>query len=593
MNILAAIFFIMIGLTVQFLTLGLGVFLLNILFKKNKLSDFEKLTCAYVLGITTTALFFFALLFTGLFYDGAVYAFGAIAIAVSLTQLNEIKKIAKGITSFKNFKKISFFSKAGLIVLFFNLLIYFLINLTPVTSMDALHYHLDLIKRWHLAHGFIHPDYWYASIPFNVEMLFMWGQIFKSEIISGLFNFVFLILCLIQGGLLIDLLVPAKNPKKASSKIFLALVLAVSPMTCYLTTGHFIEIPLLFLMLFSVYHMLRAADSPKQNIFIILSAIAFGFLLGSKTNLLAYWGIFVLCLIVIWHRQIKLKNIFLFVFVSLLIASPWYFKNLIYYNNPIYPFFSAENHFLYNDLVGRYGVGKNFMAAVLLPFNLLIHSSKFDSGNYLNPLCFLGLFSVLAFKLKDKKHFFIYSLAVLLMAFWFLSSQQARFLLIPLTLLLILGIVSLEKIKNIYLKNLIKGLFLTSVVVYTFANLYYLNLHIPYLTGQENKDQFLSRFAWHYPELSWVNEHLTGEGVIFTNIRSTYYLNKNYEKAFYDLKGDYVQTVLNTDRYQYFLMTEPVFDSRLVLIKTFETRLILRKVFGNYFETKTYLYKRI
>jgi hypothetical protein len=192
MNILAAIFFIMIGLMVQFLTLGLGVFLLNILFKKNKLSDLEKLTCAYVLGITTTALFFFALLFTGLFYDGEVYAFGAIAIAVSLTQLNEIKKIAKGLTSFKNFKKISFFSKAGLVILFINLLVYFLINLTPVTAMDALHYHLDLIKRWHLAHAFIHPDYWYASIPFNVEMLFMWGQIFKSEIISGLFNFVFI-----------------------------------------------------------------------------------------------------------------------------------------------------------------------------------------------------------------------------------------------------------------------------------------------------------------------------------------------------------------------------------------------------------------
>jgi hypothetical protein len=308
---------------------------------------------------------------------------------------------------------------------------------------------------------------------------------------------------------------------------------------------------------------------------------------------LAYWGIFVLCLGVIWHRQINLKNIFLFVFVSLLIASPWYFKNLIHYGNPLYPFFSAENHFLFNDLVGRYGVGKNFMAALLLPFNLLVHSSQFDSGNYLNPILFLGLFSVLGFKLKDKKQIFIYSLAVLLMVFWFLSSQQARFLFIPLTLLLILGIVSLEKIKNPYINYFLKGLLLASTVVYSFANLYYLNLHLPYLTGRENKDQFLSRYAWHYPELSWVNNHLTGEGVIFTNIRATYYLNKNYEKAFYDFKGNYAQTVLRTGRYRYFLVTEPIQDFRLALIKKFETRLILRKVFGNYFETKTYLYKRI
>ena len=133
---------------------------------------------------------------------------------------------------------------------------------------------------------------------------------------------------------------------------------------------------------------------------------------------------------------------------------------------------------------------------------------------------------------------------------------------------------------------------IASFIFYTAASLLFLKIHLPYLLGKESKQEFLTKYAWHYKEFSWLNKNVKKGELIYVEPRATYYLKKNYVKAKAENSAVDRKKILKNKKYKYFLLRKKIENKpeNIKLVKVFDSKLIIRKIFGRYKHVKTYLY---
>lgn len=219
----------------------------------------------------------------------------------------------------------------------------FLAAATPPFFYDALVYHLAVPQQYLLAHGFFYmPYHHFSNFPMNLSMLFMVGMSFSGGMLAKLLSWSFApMTALAVYGF-------AKSRWEIRTAITSAAILFLVPGVLILSTLTSVDLGVM-LYSFLSFSALLSWFTLRRKSWLVLSGIFCGLAIGTKyTALLMTFGTLMIMLFShkvilaqkcrIWHA---IRSMLLFGLIVLCVMSPWFFKNIAYTGNPIYPFFNA------------------------------------------------------------------------------------------------------------------------------------------------------------------------------------------------------------------------------------------------------------
>jgi len=358
-----------------------------------------------------------------------------------------------------------------------------------VQESDALTYHITLPRQHLIRHSFAHitwstPDLFllpldYALSPFELSTLWP-NKVIQFVFFAGCLGLVFHLVYLLSG----------KSVRRSAIG-----VLAV--MACH---GIAIQVGLAMLDLVMLYCFLAFLDSFLAGRW-ALAAIEFTFFFWSKAFIppqMAVIGIMVG--IILWgalkrgfsHDEIPIpgprgRKIFITVFLaaSLGVALPYLVKSFYYTGSPLYPFGvgflpplvqCAPDH--WQSILqrageclsekDRYGHGRSIIAFIK-HFWLIAVPEKGVNNVFDYPIGLIYLLALGPFfghavsSLKSKKLPLLSLMIMVWWMTWWWGSQQSRFLLVPICLMIILSISFLPRISRILIVLVIMILALEAV----------------------------------------------------------------------------------------------------------------------------------
>jgi Dolichyl-phosphate-mannose-protein mannosyltransferase len=475
----------------------------------------------------------------------------------------------------KNTEDIVAIALGATIILFFCIEI--ILNLTPPISRDALIHHLAVPKLW-LKHGGFYEIPWaeYSYYPMYINLFYLVCLYLKNDIAPKFIHLSFGI----ATGWLIYLYLKQKLLLRNWGLLGMVIFIT-TPIVVWLSTAVYVDLGMTFFTTGSVLAFIKWRDSEYRKFkWFLMSSFCMGIAIGSKYNALMAWFIVNLMLMFSYVRDTKrqlgaLQYGMLFFVITVLLASPWYFKNYLQTGNPFYPLFgslfkSLNHHSVQEVLQGQaiektgkisffkirqVMYGESFWETVLIPIRMFFqgkdNSYQYFQGS-LNPILILFLPFVWLNKRYGKEKFLFVSFSVIfiIMAF-FLTAKQVRYILPVLPFLSILSVMGIKDVmdklkeetflsslrlgKNI--KSISRILLFAVVAILLIFNLVYLKSRIdvikpiPYVMGKEDRDAFLRRHLLHYDAVKYINNTLPMNAKIFTMFlgRRGYYLDRDYK----------------------------------------------------------------
>lgn len=489
-----------------------------------------------ILSLATLGLGLLGLLHPWLFY--------ALSLGLGLLLLPQILSLLKRVTQLRLPSRPPLFIGIYLVA---TLSLTFLLALAPPISFDALLYHLTGPKLYIQEHRIVIFDTPQSNFPSLMEMLFTWGMLLKGDVVAKLIHYLY--------GLLAGAAILLLAKRHLSAKVgwwSLALVWSM-PMVWVIMGWAYVDLGLVLyelLAFFALLNWLRTRDKK----WLLLSGALSGLAMGVKyTSFVAPLS---LALIILYEgireRQRAsslLRSLFLFALLALLLASPWYLRNLHLVGNPFYPFIfdgKGWDHFLarwYEQPGTGLGLGWRIIA-LPLTVTLGIQDESFYDGRTgplilaLLPLLFLARLTP-----RDEKRPVVnYLLLLFLVQFLFWTGGvihsrslfQARLLLPGLVFLCLALAQSIERSDFSWPQfSLVR--FVRAVVVLALS----LNLvtqtmeflaHNPllYLVGLQGREKYLeNNLGDHYRAMQYINQNLSDSAQIqFLWEPRTYYCQR-------------------------------------------------------------------
>jgi hypothetical protein len=286
-----------------------------------------------------------------------------------------------------SFSQYNVFTKLALALLFS---LPFLLTLAPqFEAFDALLYHLAQPARV-LQDGGVRlvniPHFWFPNLTENV---YLWALALHSERLAQMIHFTW--------GLLSALLLWRWAARDWGVEIGrkTLLLLAAIPSLPMLASWAYADMALVFYALATLY-ALTFFDSTRSSGWLWLTGVMAGFAMTTKYTSFTV-PLAAGLLILLWRRGAlsqTLAHATRFSLTALLVAAPWYVRNLIFTGNPFYPFgfggqywdaFRAE----WYASPGT-GIGWDVPQLVVLPLNVVLgyRDENFHDGR-LGPLFLL------------------------------------------------------------------------------------------------------------------------------------------------------------------------------------------------------------
>ena len=451
-----------------------------------------------------------------------------------------------------------------------------LLNLTPPISRDALIHHLAVPKLW-LKHGGIYEIPWanFAYYPMNIDLLYVLCLYFHNDIVPKFIHLAFGM----GTGLLIYLYLKSKYNHNWG--LLGMVVFITTPIVIWLSTAAYVDLGMTFFITASVMAFIKWRASEYTDIkWFFISSLGMGIAVGSKYNALIAWFILnmLLMLSVVrdTHKQAAaLRYGILFFMITAFAASPWYVKNYLQTGNPFYPLFDgifkSLQHHPIQEATYRHAVektrqvgffkmrqvmyGESFWNTLLIPIRMFFqgrdNSYQYFQG-VLNPI--LIIFLPFAFlKKRHRKDLFVFAIFTVffIVAAFFLTAKQVRYILPALPFLAILSVMGIKDIldkleKRTLFSSLRFGekikltariFVFASVAILLIFNFSYLKNRteiinpFPYVLGKETREVFLKHHLLHYDAVEYVNHYLPNDAVVFTMFlgRRGYYLDRAYK----------------------------------------------------------------
>ena len=415
---------------------------------------------------------------------------------------------------------------------------------------DSLAYHLAVPKLW-LSQGHISyiPYIHQSNFPGAFDYLYLFGLRIGS---AGAKAFVYAAAKF--GGMAIFGFARQIYGRRAAWWAVIAY--ATAPVVLWLSGTAYIDVPNgLCAGLGIALAALYCQSLDKRHLW--LCAIMLGLAAGSKyTGLQTIFAVaFILLLVGLKRKQGGqfFKSAVIVGLVAVAIASPWYIKNLVNTNNPVYPFFysklggtnwSAPQAEEYTREQNSFGVGRDPTTGHLDSSEIghAILGLAYQPGRYINPAQTVGggtplgaigvvvLCALLAWAFSGRSSAFeLFNLAAVgvSLLLWFFLSQQSRYIVtlaIPLSILLGGGIARLRA--GPWLKGIAVAQAIYSIGLVGFS---LTKDQLPVVLGIQTESDYLSHRVPFYTAAQFINQTVpkTGRVALYDEVFG-YELNVPY-----------------------------------------------------------------
>ncbi len=406
--------------------------------------------------------------------------------------------------------------------------------LGPEIGFDALWYHLSIPKIFLDNHSifFIKGSlFYYSLLPKLTEMLYIVSLMFWDERGAKLIHFSF-------GLLTLFALYQFSRIFLDKTKSLLALVIFYTNLVVgWESTSAYVDLVRTFYELTSFYFLFSYLENKKKR-FLIKSAFLLGFSLCVK---LLSLGSLVISLFLLFKGTGKrnIKNILLFLLITLTVPTPWFMFSYINSGNPFYPVFSGYS---------EYGIGYLSIPQVIRDLLVLF----FKSPDPISPL-YAAFFSLLfvflkKFKQNEKKLILYVVLSIII---WCITPRtgESRFFLPYLPALSITILLPLKHIKDKVFLNICIFIIITSVVISIFYRGFATIKYVPFVLGKESKQEFLLRnlnftYGDFIDENSEIKKMVKGKTVLLFGFHNLYYIDFSFIDSSFVKTGDRFSYVL-------------------------------------------------
>lgn len=519
-------------IVINVITIALGYKILKLL-NVNNLSQPIFALFSFGIGFGLISYLFLFIGLIGLLYKWIVFV---LLIILLLFCFNECRYL---ITRFLlwviNFPKLKLSRLEVFLLMIILLLVGMnLINsLAPITSGDALTYHLAVPKRFIQNHKIYYmTDIWSSNLPSLVSMVFMFGMLIYSETLAALIPWL-LSVFVIMGIFYFSKIKLPRNYSLLAVILFYSMWVTTSQIpACMVDMGWTLYT---LLAVWALVYWMKKDKLP----FLILSAIFCGFAAATKIYAILTPAILGLSIIIhnlddIRSRKLLFKSmlwqIFLFGGIAFLVILPWYLKTGIWTGNPIYPLFQnifngnnsgSELWKTFADFAQKEGApyGRTVWGLIFSPWKLTFYSTPS------NDLGFLWLALLPSWVMIRKKHKTLTSLlfycTLIYISWYFFFLQRGRHLI---SIMPILSIVTAHIIKHIYingsnyLRRIMVMVVVISIGIGLFGNFRYSIQYWPVVFGFESEEDYLNRQLQHYADIHWINNNLGLDSRVFHDL---------------------------------------------------------------------------
>jgi hypothetical protein len=405
----------------------------------------------------------------------------------------------------------------------------------PISSPDALLYHAADPALFEKAHH-IYAVPWNSSSyePFSVEMLVLDGFLLWNPVQGA---FAPLLLALVGLGVVSGF---AHRVAGRSGALLAGAIFFAQPFMVWEATSVFIESGIALAVALAAWNLFRFARYQERGALVLAGVFAGGAAGMKYLGLIAALTLSAVVAAVL-ARRLTPRLALAFGLPALAVALPWYVKNAVLTGNPFYPHvFGGLNSSASSELtytMQTFGHGHGVLDFVLLPARLLADAKPFDGGQYLSPL-FL-VFAPIPLFLRARGAVRLAWAGVLLyVVVWFVTTQQARFLvpLMPtLAVLGALGILALAREGRLG-RLLVVAVTAGALVVGLGASTVYAAQFAPVVLGNQPKQQFLREKVSNYEGIEWLNQKLGPRTKVATDVWALFYLRMRY--ATFGTMGD-------------------------------------------------------
>ena len=528
-------------------------------------SCLETFVFSTALGFGIISCMIFALGISHLLYKTVAYLLLTALFAFSVPRTIRFLKRLRVETENQD-KENSPFITTVKIIFIISTCLYLIQVFTPPVNYDSLAYHLAVPKIYAGEHRILYiPHNVYANFPMTMEFLYLFSLLLYGDTLAKLTHF--------SMGILTILAIYSFSKKQFDRKTaftaslifynipFVGLLSGWAFNDLMLTLYEFLAIIALLNWLLPFtrllpHHQPEAGDRSQQQSWLIVSAIFCGLSISTKYPALLFLLPFSLIAIAInpplspftkGGRGIGAlcpftkvgRRIGLFFLISLLVASPWFIKNIVYTHNPVYPFF----HNFFHKLSAHPG-DETFDVQRFMKHH---RPQDFSVGNTLSLLWKTGMdkkigpafilflpLIILVRPIKPVIKLLLIYCGVYFLLWSFFTHQDTRFL-IPV--FPALSIASAYTIRKFTWKS--KFLTIVTHLVILFVclfNLSWMPLTIgkydllKVAVGIENRDEFLMNSPFYqYPAFYYINSELPEDAkILFIGENQTYYCNREF-----------------------------------------------------------------
>jgi hypothetical protein len=398
----------------------------------------------------------------------------------------------------------------------------------PVSSPDALLYHVADPSLFANAHRIFEIPWNSSSYePFSVEMLILDGLLLWNST-QGAFAPLLLAFVALVAVMSFAYRIGGRPAALLAGTVFFAQAFMV-----WEATSAFIEPGIALAVGLAGWNLIRyARDSERSGL--VLAGVFAGGAAGMKyLGLIAALILAAVAAVALFRRS-TFRLALLFALPAAVVALPWYIKNTILTGNPFFPHvFGGLNPTAARELASSmrsFGYGRSPGDFLLLPGRLLAAAKPFDGGQYFSPL--FVIFAPVAVLLDRRRQTILIAFGAILLfvVAWFLTTQQARFLVPAMptaAVLAALGILALAQQGRLG-RLVAVGLTAGALAVGAGASTVYAKQFVPVVFGTEPAQRFLLEKVSNYSGVEWLNRNLGPRDRVATDLWALFYLRIPY-----------------------------------------------------------------
>ena len=489
-------------------------------------------------GLGVWGLFLFLLSLIGLLHRELIIALTAIGAIWSLIMFYRGRS-REAISRLIHLRDLRRRVHPGYLAILFVVTAYWIALLTlsqyPPTNWDSTAYHLVLAREHLVNNRFtVHTGVPVPITPSLNHLLFSWAMALKGDVLAQMVEHVFLMLTAL--GLLswgIRIARPAIG--FAGAALWL-----IHPLVIWLGSSSYVDVATSFYVFLGIY-ALHVFSEAKEKEWWLASMVMLGAASGVKLPGLFFAGLAAAFgLWRAWRSDLKWKWLFAGGAIALAVALPFYATIFYYSGNPFWPAFPqlsngvwGSNYVVaWNAWIAGIGVPRTIVNFLLLPYHILSEPARFVADanrGFSVVLIAWPLAWIISIFNRSVRWWTVWSLAFLL--FWFVTSQQLRFLLPALPML---GLAAFESVAFIVdrlkapprLQRIGWLIFASLLIVFSLrAVVGEIKVKgIPPI-GPAGREIFLNRFHGGYTGVRYVNDHAaTGDSIyVFNSAWLNYY----------------------------------------------------------------------